>query len=143
MKSTKLVLIEGGLHVDDRGILAFANEFDMTQVRRFYQIKHINRQIIRAWQGHKIEKKWFYCSEGSFLVNVVEIDNWVTPSLSLPVQTFTLSAAKPQVLFVDGGCVTGLQALENNAALLVFSDMDTVQSKADDFRFDKDLWYKW
>ena len=143
MKSAKIVLIEGGIHEDERGILAFANAFDMTQVRRFYQIKHTNTQVIRAWQGHKIERKWFYCSEGSFLVNVVEIDDWVHPSPSLQVHTFTLAASRPQVLSVEGGCVTGLQALEHNAALMVFSDMDTNQSKADDFRFDKDLWYKW
>jgi hypothetical protein len=47
------------------------------------------------------------------------------------------------VLRIGGGHATGIKALTSNASLLVFSDMNTLMSKEDDFRFDKNLWFNW
>ena len=143
MMSLKLELIKGGLHHDERGTLSFVNDFRMQDIKRFYVISHPNDKIIRAWQGHKIENKWFYCISGSFMVNVVEIDHWDTPSPDLKVQSFVLNGSDPAVLKVGGGCVTGLKALTDASSMMVFSDMDTVSSKEDDFRFDINQWFNW
>ncbi len=52
--------IKGGRHIDERGTLTFFNNFDMSPVKRFYVIDHPDTTIVRAWQGHKVEQKWFY-----------------------------------------------------------------------------------
>ncbi len=139
----KPVIIEGGLFVDKRGSISFVNDFDFQAVKRFYVITHPTTDIIRAWQGHKEEKKWFFCSKGSFLVLLVKIGNWENPSKELKPIPFQLIANKPQVLAVPPGYVNGFKALEKSSTLIVFSDKDIESSKKDDFRFDKNLWYNW
>lgn len=37
---TKSKLIQGGIHVDKRGVLRFCNEFDIGAVKRFYTISN-------------------------------------------------------------------------------------------------------
>ena len=54
----------------------------MGEVIRMYEIAPIDIQIKRGWQAHRHEIKWFYCSQGSFQVNVVELDDFEKPSLS-------------------------------------------------------------
>ncbi|HZI69207.1 MAG TPA: hypothetical protein VFD44_05835, partial [Hanamia sp.] len=51
-------------------------------------------EVVRAWQGHQQEEKWFYVVEGSFKIAVVKPDNWQHPSLNLPVEEYKLSADK-------------------------------------------------
>ena len=59
-------LIQGGSHVDARGSISFVNDFDFKNVCRFYCITPKTKTEVRAWQGHKIESKWFYCISGVF-----------------------------------------------------------------------------
>ncbi|MEO5832339.1 MAG: hypothetical protein ABIR83_03080, partial [Nakamurella sp.] len=61
-------IIQGGEHEDARGRLTFFNDFDMKAVRRFYVIEHPDTAIVRAWQAHKKEQKWFYVTAGSFKI---------------------------------------------------------------------------
>ena len=65
-------IIEGGLFKDERGELRFVNEFDLSEVVRFYQITHPSTAVVRAWQGHEKEQKWFYCLSGSFIINLIQ-----------------------------------------------------------------------
>jgi hypothetical protein len=51
-------LIKGKRFVDDRGIIRFNNEFDMTAVKRMYLIEPTPNRI-RTWQGNQIENKRF------------------------------------------------------------------------------------
>ena len=53
-------LIKGEQFSDNRGSLNFFNAFDMSEIKRLYEIEPIDDHIIRAWQGHQYEKKWFY-----------------------------------------------------------------------------------
>ena len=136
-------IISGGQFNDDRGTVSFVNDFDMTSIKRFYSIHHPNDEIIRAWQGHKVEKKWFYCVRGSFLINVIQIDNWEKPSTNLNVSSYHLHSNNSSVLYVPGGHVTGIKAHEADSTLMVYSDMFINESKDDDFRFDKNNWFNW
>lgn len=136
-------LIKGGIFNDIRGRVSFVNDFDMTEVKRFYQINHKDTETVRAWQGHKVEKKWFYCIKGSFLFNIIKIDDWSNPSFDLVPQNFTLTETESNILSVPGGHVNGFVALEENSTLIVFSDQDLESSKKDDFRFDKNYWFNW
>jgi dTDP-4-dehydrorhamnose 3,5-epimerase-like enzyme len=95
---------------------------------------------VRAWQGHKREKKWFYCNSGAFIVNLIKIDNFETPSKNLLAHQFELSVDSPKVLEISGGYATGFRSLEENSHLMVFSNFTLEESKADDFRFSLETW---
>ena len=141
MKDPKI--ISGGIHSDERGSISFINEFDFSEVKRFYNIYHSSTEVVRAWQGHKEESKWFYVSSGSFKIVLVKIDDWdLGRTANLPLE-FHLEFSKPQILFIPGGYVNGFQATTSDSKLMVFSDFTIEESKNDDFRFDKNLWYKW
>lgn len=137
-------LIQGNEFVDQRGTLRFFNDFDMSDVVRFYEIAPIGTEVIRAWQGHKREKKWFRCLTGSFIINVVKIDNFDNPSHQLTPQTMLLTSKKNEVLAVPNGYATGIKATKEHSRLQVFSDFDLEASKNDDQRFPLDMWNaKW
>ncbi len=136
-------LIQGGVHDDSRGKIAFVNDFDMAKVQRFYAISPRDTAIVRAWQGHKIESKWFYVVKGSFLVRLIKIDNWESPSLHLSPTEFILEASNSQVLYIPGGYANGFKALEADSTLMVFSDCGLYQTAQDDYRFPADYWFEW
>jgi dTDP-4-dehydrorhamnose 3,5-epimerase-like enzyme len=133
-------LIVGNRHEDTRGNLLFVNDFDLQQVRRFYVIIPSDTVSIRAWQGHKTEQKWFFCTQGCFTINYVQPDDWVNPSGSELVTKVVLEANIPRVLHLTGGFVTGIKANTSGAILTVFSDVDLAISKADDYRFRPETW---
>lgn len=143
MKEPGLILIKGGRHTDDRGTLSFFNDFDMAPVKRFYVIEHPDTTIVRAWQAHKVEQKWFYVITGSFKINVVKPDNWEKPSETIVVKEFILESGANQVLHIPGGYANGFKALKAHSKLIVFSDVSLADAGKDDFRFDKSLWYDW
>lgn len=136
-------LISGGNHKDDRGIISFVNDFRLDQVKRFYTIEHLDVNVVRAWQGHKIEQKWFYVVAGSFELFVVGPDHWESPSDDLEVNEFGLSEINSQILHVPGGYATGFRALEAQSKLIVFSDLTVEQSSNDNYRFEQCLWHDW
>ncbi len=135
--------IAGGLFTDERGKLSFVNDFDMQQVKRFYLIEHPDVKIIRAWQGHQSEQKWFYVINGGFKIVVVKPGDWVSPSDDAWSAEFILNADTPGVLHVPGGYANGFKAIEPNSQMIVFSDFTVEQSKMDNYRFDMSLWGKW
>ena len=60
---------------------------------------HFDIEVVRAWQGHTIESRWFHCVNGSFNVKLVEIDNWENPSNDLKVFEYELTAEKQEILY--------------------------------------------
>jgi len=136
-------IYQGGTHEDARGKLTFFNDFNLSDVKRFYVIEHPDTKIVRAWQAHKKEQKWFYVIEGSFKVVLVQPDNWATPSEDLETTEFILSSADNRILHVPGNFANGFKALEAHSKMMVFSNFTVQESETDNFRFDKKLWYKW
>jgi dTDP-4-dehydrorhamnose 3,5-epimerase-like enzyme len=121
-----MLLINGDLHKDNRGIVRFVNDFDMKNVVRMYCIEP-QLGIIRAWQGHKKETKWFFAAKGSFVVKVV---NMKTNLLN----QFILTDLESNILEIQGGNYNGFEALEEGSVLMIYSNFTTSQSKDDDFR---------
>tara|TARA_R110002050_G_scaffold170054_2_gene301902 strand:+ start:5643 stop:6092 length:450 start_codon:yes stop_codon:yes gene_type:complete len=142
-EKARLSLIHGSQHSDERGVIRFVNTFDLSPAKRFYTIEHNNTSIIRAWQGHKIEEKYFHTVKGSFMLAGVKIDDWSTPSESLVPEEFILKANDPQVLYVPAGYANGFRALEPDSILLVFSNLNLEEAAQDNYRFDKNLWMDW
>jgi dTDP-4-dehydrorhamnose 3,5-epimerase len=135
-------LISGNRFSDDRGLLSFINDFSLKPIIRFYEIDPKSTSIIRAWQAHKNESKWFYCIQGAFKINLVKLDSFENPSDDLHVYTYELNTEMPQVLFIPKGYANGFKALSHNSKLMVFSDFDLEASKLDDFRFETERWIK-
>ncbi|MEP3209497.1 MAG: sugar epimerase [Maribacter sp.] len=116
----------------------------MNEIVRMYEILPSDTTTIRGWQGHKKEKKWFYCNSGSFIMNLIPVDNFDAPSKSLHPQKYVLEAHNPSVLEISGGYASGFKAQEENSKLIVFSNLSLEESKSDDFRFPVDYWSgKW
>src|SRR5690606_35528976 len=95
--------IQGGIAEDHRGHIRFVNDFDMTQVKRFYIIKNKDTDLVRGWRAHRIEQRWFYVLSGSFSVDLIKIDNWGESSPELPVERRILKAVDKQILHVPVG----------------------------------------
>jgi dTDP-4-dehydrorhamnose 3,5-epimerase len=133
-------LTEGANFCDERGGLNFFTGFDLSEISRMYEILPSDTNTIRGWQGHKAEKKWFYCNSGSFIVHLIEVDNFDLPSKALKAKRFLLEASKPSVLEISGGYATAFKAKEVNSKLIVFSNFSLEASKNDDFRFHINTW---
>lgn len=136
-------IIEGGKHIDERGRINFVNDFNMSLVKRLYYTEHFSTDIIRAWQAHIVEKRWFLCMEGEFIVKLVNINDFENPSENLEVHKFTLKADEPKVLFIPEGFANGFQAKKENSKLMIFSDYPLGVNPNDQVRFDKNKWTAW
>jgi len=130
--NTTIQLIQGNRHTDHRGTVTFLNDFDMSEVRRFYIIQNQDTETVRAWRAHKIEKRWFYVSDGAFLIRIVNIDNWETPDKNSPIDDVILSAQQNQILYIPVGHGTWIQATEDNSKLIVFGDHEIGKASLDD-----------
>lgn len=127
-------LMTGAKHVDERGTLLYNNDFDLNQVKRMYFIENQDTQVVRAWQGHKTEQRWFTAVKGSFKIELIAIDNWKKPSRTLEKSSFMLNAEKLNVLHIPPGYVSSIQSLEAASKLLVMADY-LLGEHQDDYRF--------
>ena len=135
--------IESKSYSDERGELIAFNSFNMSLIKRMYEIIPQNTKIIRAWQGHKIENKWFYCISGKFKINLIKIDNFENPSDEQEIEEYILDEYNPKILHIPGGYLNGFKAIEKNSKLIIFSDIALNELENDDYRFDNTLWNKW
>ena len=133
-------IIEGARFEDHRGAISFVNDFKFDGIERFYIISNSEENPIRAWQGHKLDSKNFYCVAGSFKVGFVAIDNWENPSLDLKVESVILSADNSRVLHIPPGFANGIVALEKDSKLISFSTLPLSRGKEDDVRYPADYW---
>jgi dTDP-4-dehydrorhamnose 3,5-epimerase-like enzyme len=143
MENMAAELLRGGLSVDDRGEVAFVNDFAFGDVKRFYTVSNHAVGFVRAWHGHQHEAKYVLAVSGSALVCCVEIDEWEKPSPDLAVQRFVLSERSPAVLRVPAGFVNGFMTLTSDAKLMFFSTSTLDDSLGDDIRFPARYWDPW
>ncbi|GHE38967.1 WxcM-like domain-containing protein [Sphingobacterium griseoflavum] len=126
-------ILHGGKAQDHRGQIRFVNDFDMSNVKRFYIIKNTDTKLVRGWRGHRIEQRWFYVLSGSFTIDLVKIDDWDMASRDLPVDRKLLNSTEQQLLHVPDGYATAVQANEENSELLVFADYGVEHASFDDY----------
>lgn len=130
-------LIKGESHEDFRGGLVYNNNFEASAIKRIYVIKNKDSAIIRAWQGHKIEQRWFSVMKGSFKIELIAIEDWDRPNKKSERMEFVLRAKKLDVLHVPAGYVSSIQSLEEGSKLLVMADY-LMGVNEDDYRFESD-----
>jgi dTDP-4-dehydrorhamnose 3,5-epimerase-like enzyme len=127
-------IIKGDCHIDHRGTLSYNNNFDATGVKRVYFIENKNDNVVRGWQGHKIEKRWFCAAIGSFIIRLIKINNWELPSKELRCIEYEINSDKLEVLYVPKGYVTSIQSIGENAKLLVMANYLIGETK-DEYRY--------
>lgn len=136
-------IITGGNFTDSRGEMRFVNDFHFKDVKRFYFIKHLDISMVRAWQGHQFERKYFYPISGSFAIAWVKIDDFNNPSDDLSPEVHLLTANNSEILSVPKGYANGLKALEPNSELMIFSDMSLEESLNEKIRYPYTKWLDW
>jgi len=133
-------IIQGGNFSDHRGTISFVNDFSFEDIERFYIISNSDENSIRAWQGHKLDAKNFYCLNGSFNIHFVKIDNWNHPSKDLKIGTITVTASESKIVHIPAGYANAIEALETNSKLLSFSTLPLTNVGDDDVRYNSDYW---
>ncbi len=136
-------LLRGDVAVDDRGEVGFVNDFGFEDVRRFYTVGNHAAGLVRAWHGHRHERKHVIAVSGAALVCCVEVDDWNKPSPELLIARFVLSAQKPAVLHIPAGYANGFMTLTPDAKLMFFSTSTLEESLGDDIRFPARFWDPW
>ena len=137
------VLIHGENHRDERGTLSSYNEFDLTPIKRLYLVEHPITEVIRAWQLHKAEQKWFHVIYGSFKIVIVRPDDWNDLAGKVVIKEFILKAGDNKILHVPGNFGNGFKALEPFSKMMVFSNFTLQESSNDNLRYGNDMWYNW
>lgn len=133
-------VIRGGNFSDHRGTISYVNDFSFAAVERFYIISNSDDNPIRAWQGHKLDAKNFYCLSGSFKIHFVKVDNWETPSKDLSIETVTVSASESKIVHIPAGYANAIQSLEKDSKLMSFSTLQLENVNEDDVRYDSNYW---
>lgn len=128
---------------NEKGILIAFNEFSLLPIKRIYLVEQPNPEVVRAWQGHKIENKWFYVIDGGFAIAWVEIDNFQSPSTDLSSEYKFIEASENIVLHIPNGFANGLKSLKPNSRVLVFSDLSLVEAEKDNYKYDSKNWLNW
>ena len=111
-------IISGGKHRDERGNLFFNNDLDFGQVKKIYFIENINTSIVRGWQGHKIEKRWFSAVSGKIKISVKNI----AMLNNLEIFEFILDSNTMDYLYIPENHITAIRSLEENSKLMVMAD---------------------
>ena len=133
-------IIQGGTFSDHRGTLSYVNDFSFKDIERFYIISNSDTHPVRAWQGHKLDAKNFYCLSGSFRIHYVKIDNWENPSKDLAIETVILTVSESKMLHIPAGYANAIESLELDSKLISFSTLPLSNVSEDDVRYDANYW---
>ena len=115
-------IINGHIYSDTRGIIYCNNNFDMSLVKRMYEIENINIQFKRGWKGHKIEQRWFTCTKGKIEIHVISTEKLEMNSRNLTPQIFKLTEDSKDILHVPSGYATIIKQEQKKSRVLVFAD---------------------
>jgi dTDP-4-dehydrorhamnose 3,5-epimerase len=133
-------VIQGGNFADHRGSISFVNDFNFSDIERFYIISNSNENPLRAWQGHKLDAKNFYCLTGSFKIHFIKIDDWENPSKDLIIETVLVSESDSKIVHIPAGYANAVESLEENSKLMSFSTLPLTKVSEDDVRYPSDYW---
>ena len=136
-------LIKGKLFVDNRGKVAFNNNFNFKKIKRFYVVQNHAKNFVRAWHGHKKEAKYIMCLIGHAQLCAIKIDNFNKPSKKLKIEKWFLSDSSTDIVYIPPGYANGFMSLTDNTKLIIFSTSTLKQSLKDDYRYPSRYWDVW
>ena len=114
--------------------MAFVNDFSPAEYRRMYTVTNHEPRFVRAWHGHKSERKAASVMSGAALICAVAIDDWEDPSKDLEVHRYVLSESNPGVLVIPAGYANGFMSLTAETRITFFSSATLDESLRDDIR---------
>ena len=136
--------IKGGAATDERGTVSFVNGCGIADAKRFYFIEQSAANPVRAWMGHRHERKWFVPAAGRSVVVLRRLlETPSGPEMDSRCEVFLLDASHPCAVAVPAGYCSGFRSETPDAKVLVFSDKSLDEAAADMVRFDKDLGFDW
>ena len=138
---THPTIIPGGSHTDQRGTISFVNDFKFNGVNRFYTIHHPDTSVVRAWQGHTYETKYYYPVVGAWLIAWVKME-FDKPEEEWETDYIKLNANDNKIVHLPPGYANGFKALENDSIIIGFSAPGVVEEK-EILRWDADKWIDW
>jgi dTDP-4-dehydrorhamnose 3,5-epimerase-like enzyme len=134
------IFLKGQSYFDERGIVNFNNNVDLSSFKRFYTIQNSQHQEFRGWHGHEFESKLFVAVRGRIVIGAVRVEDWNHPQRTKTPLRFELEADSLDAVFVPGGYANGILSKEPGSAVLVLSSSTLEESKKDDFRIPMDTW---
>lgn len=132
------IILKGAKNQDNRGLLLYNNDFDFSEIKRIYTIENSSIEFIRAWQGHRIEQRWFSALNGSFQIKVIEPNDWQKPTAIKLNFEFILKKDTLDFLHIPAGYLSSIKALEEKSQLLVLADYK-INEVQDDYKFELEV----
>lgn len=126
-------IISGDSFYDHRGIIRHNNNFDLSLIKRIYEIENISKKLKRGWKGHNIQKRWFLCSKGKIQIEVININDLVKKNIKNKILVFNLDDISFDVLYVPPGYATRIKQISVKSRILVFADF-SIDYKEDELR---------
>tara|TARA_X000000368_G_scaffold419061_1_gene421917 strand:+ start:6614 stop:7072 length:459 start_codon:yes stop_codon:yes gene_type:complete len=142
LNSMDPIFFESNSSSDERGTVSFTNDLNLQKAVRTYKVENSQLKTVRAWHGHKVEEKWVNVEQGEFLVCVVNINDFTSPSKDLEIQTYKMSY-KDGFLYIPPNFANGAMNLTEDNAIRYYSSSTLEESLNDDFRFESDYWDPW
>ena len=136
------IFFESNNSSDERGTVSFTNDLNLQKAIRTYKVENRQLKTVRAWHGHKVEEKWVNVEQGEFLVCVVKVDDFTSPSKDSDIQTYKMSP-KDGFLYIPPNFANGAMNLTEDNAIRYYSSSTLEESLNDDFRFESDYWDPW
>jgi dTDP-4-dehydrorhamnose 3,5-epimerase len=136
-------VIPGGSAVDDRGVLSFVNDLPVRDFRRFYIVSNHAAGFVRAWHGHRRERKAVFVVSGAALVCAVRIDDWASPAADAPIHRHVLSERNPSAVLIPPGYANGFMSLTPETRVCFLSSSSLEDAADDDIRYPARFWNPW
>ena len=136
-------IIKGSYYLDDRGIVNFNNKFNFKDIKRFYIVENHKSHFIRAWHGHKFEKKYILCLSWNAMICADKIKDFKNPSKESNIDKYFLSFREPSLLYIPAGYANGFMTLSVDTKIMIFSSSTVQESLEDDYRYDYNYWNPW
>jgi dTDP-4-dehydrorhamnose 3,5-epimerase-like enzyme len=141
-------LVRGGARTDDRGTVSFVWLDPPHQIARMYWVRqHSSSGQVRAWHGHKKERKYITVVQGAAkIVAIHPSGEFGNPDRDTESKSeYVLSGECPDLVCIPGGNYNGIRWLAKGTIVLVLSTMGIAESIEcnDDYRLPWDYWDVW
>jgi len=138
----KSTILKGQIREDTRGSLKFFNIFDMSHVKRMYEVSNSQKEPVRAFHGHMKEEKYVFVVTGKILLCVAQLDKSKNPSVKIRVKKYFLTSENPEIVHIPSKSANGFKTLQKNTRVIFFSTLALKDSLKDDYRYPADYFGK-
>ncbi len=141
----KPTIIQGGISIDDRGQIIFANNFNFADagIKRFYAVNNHDINFVRSFHYHERESKYAVVLAGSALVVAVPVEDPKNPDKNAEVTKVVLSEKNQKILYIPPKHANGFKSLTADTVIVFFSTSTLLESQGDDKRIQWDFWPVW